>query len=111
MILDSKKTDYSRLVSALKELSAASAKCRKDPRDWALETVKTLKAGRLEASDLVEFVVAAFESDLAACEDVRPKWDYAQAVLGLIAAMEAAGLSSPRSARVREALKGWKPGS
>lgn len=110
MIIDIKKKDFSRLISALRALSTASAKCRKNPRDWAAETVKTLQAGRLEDFDLAEFVAASFEMDLAPCEDVRPKWDYAQALLALIGEMEALGLGSARIAPARDALKGWKPG-
>lgn len=104
MKLDPAKHDYTKLVAALERLSAFNPKGQ---RDWPADTVKTLKSGKLEHWDLIEFVVERYDSQLAPEGDVRPKWEHSRALLALIAEMDALKLGSPKTATVREALESW----
>lgn len=105
MILDPKKSRVAKLLPTLKKLGEASAK-PKTERDWAGETAKTLAAGKLEDFDLTEFVVAAYESELAPSSDEPVNQPYAQALAELIGQMKSAGVrSGDRLRRVDEALE------
>lgn len=109
MKIDPEKSDVSKLLSRLKELSALFIKRRgKDQRDWAADTSRTLLAGKLESFDLVEFAAAAYDTELAASKDPRPVWDYSRALLGLIDEMQALGAQSPKTDKIRDLLKAWR---
>lgn len=108
MKLDPKKNDYSLTLEILERLSRLSEPFRKDSRDWAAETIKTLKAGKLEDYDLVEFVAGEHETHLAGKEDHRAVWKYSRALLSLVEEMDARGHRSPKTARIRMELAGWR---
>jgi hypothetical protein len=108
MILNPKKLDFAKLLTLLKELGRHDAELHpKRERDWALETSKTLQAGRLEDFDLVEYIVSAFETDLAGRQDPRPVWKYSRALLALIDELDRLGFPNPKTKKVRETLSAW----
>lgn len=109
MKLDPAKTDYSRVIAQLEKLSALHPHRKGDDRDWAAETIKTLKAGRLESYDLEEFAAVAFQRELAGREDPRPVWEYSRALLGLIREMDARRIAGPRLEPIRIELERWAP--
>lgn len=109
MKLDPKKNDYSRTLELLESLSRLAEPLRgKGNRDWAAETVKTLKAGKLEDYDLVEFVSAEHDAFLSGKEDHRQVWDYSRALLSLVEEMDARGHRSPKTAKIRLELAAWR---
>jgi hypothetical protein len=108
MKLDPKKNDYSNTLSLLEDLSRLGAPLRGQDRDWASETVKTLKAGKLEDYDLVEFVTGEYQARLEGNEDHRTVWDYSRALLALVEEMDARGHRSPKTAKIRLELAAWR---
>jgi len=108
MRLDSKKQDLAKLTSVLKRLASLSSKAEPEARNWASDTIKTLEAGKLEDFDLVEFVSASYESELAGHGDKRPVWDRSRSLLDLIEQMAALGLRDAKLEKIRLTLAGWK---
>ena len=108
MKLDPDKTDCSGLESCLKKLIGFFNKVHPKPgRPWIGDPVKTLRSGKLEDFDLVEFVSQTYARDLAPREDNRPVWDYSRALLQLISEMDRLGMREPKLAKVRAVLEGW----
>lgn len=106
MRLDPAKKDFAALVEKLERLRAFNAK---GERDWPADTIKTLKSGRLEDCDVVEFVVDRYDRSFASAgDDIRPRWEHSRALLGLIAELDALKLGTPKTDAVREALEAWK---
>ena len=103
MKLDPTKADYAKLAAALTKLESLPSQRRFHP-----ETVKALKAGKLEDWDLYELVAHDYDSELAGREDLRPVWERSRALLAVIAEMDALGLACDKTAAVRRALEGWK---
>lgn len=107
MRLDPEKRDYAKLIAQLERLSVLGRKERPKERDWAAETVRTLKAGRLESYDLEEFALGEYEGGLAGREDKRPVWERSRALLALLGEMRAAGVTSPKLKKLGDELAGW----
>lgn len=103
MKLDPAKRDYAKLSAALKRLEGF-----RTGKEFAPDTVKALKEGRLEDHDLIELVVRDYESDLAGRDDVRPVWEHSRALLAVIDELDAAGVKSEKTAQVKKSLSGWK---
>ncbi len=103
MKLDPSKRDLAKLAAALKRLQSFRA-----GQDFAPDTAKDLKAGRLEDYDLVELVVRDYEDALVGREDVRPVWEHSRALLAVIDEMDAAGVKSDKTATVKKSLTAWK---
>jgi hypothetical protein len=107
MKIDPAKADLTRALGLLTKLSALTPPRESDPNDWAAKTAATLKAGKLENFDLVEFVADAYEKGLSGKEHDPRVWDYSRALLELAEEMERLGARSPKTTRIVLALKSW----
>lgn len=107
MRIDPAKAELTKTLALLSTLSALTPARAGDPNDWAAKTAASLKSGKLETFDLVEFVVDAFDKHLAGKEGDRRVWDYSRALLALADEMESLGARSPKILKVRQELRSW----
>ncbi len=103
MKLDPAKADFSKLIASLSKLQAMPVRGQFQP-----QTIKTLKAGKLEDWDLFELVAHDYRTELSGREDLRPVWERSRALLAVIAEMEVLGLRSDETEAIRRELASWR---
>jgi hypothetical protein len=107
MRIDPAKVDPKRALTLLLKLSKLTPPREHDPNDWAAMTAASLKAGKLEDFDLVEFIAEAYARHLAGKDGDRRVWEYSRALLALAEESAALGVRSPKTDKVRAALSAW----